>query len=424
MMKANALPGPHDTLRVELDNGITVLARENFASPSVVVRGYYLAGAEDEPAEKAGLAVLTADTMERGTTSRSFEALYEAVEWMGAAFAVEAKAHSTSFGGKALRDDLPALLEIIADVIRHPAFDADEFRRAKGEHLTDLEERAFNPREMSAIVLDELLYPEEHLYHRSIDGTVETIQAIRREDVADFHARYTAPAGAVIVIVGGIKAEEAVAAVEATFGDWHGERPPRAPLPPVGPPATIRRRAYTIADKSQVVLRLGWLGPARSAEDFLAAHLANTILGVFGMMGRLGKRVREENGLAYYVYSHLGGGIAPSPWQVIAGVDPANVEKAVRLIVEECRRFLEEPIPDEEIAESRAYLIGSLPLSLETNEGVANTLTYIERFRLGLDYLQRYPALIQALDAEAVQAAARHYLDPDRYALALAGPLS
>ncbi len=422
MPKPNTLPGPHDTLRVELPNGITVLARENFASPSVVVNGYLLAGAEDEPAEKAGLAVLTADVMERGTKRRPFARLYEAIEWIGASFGLGAGTHITSLGGKALREDLPLLLDIIADVVRNPAFDPDEFRRAKGEHLTDLEERAFNTRAMATILLHELLYPAEHPYHRSINGTVETVERITLEDVIAFHRRFIAPQGMVIAVVGGIKAEEAVAAVEAAFGDWEGERPPRSDLPPVAPPETPRRGFHPIADKTQSDLRLGWIGPSRFSEDFLAAHLANTLFGVFGMMGRLGKRVREENGMAYYVYSRLGGGFGPSPWQVVAGVDPQRVEEAVQLILEETRRLVEQPIAEEELADCKSYLIGSLPLSLETNEGVATTLTYIERYRLGLDYLQRYPDLIGELDGEAVRAAARHYLDPDRYVLAVAGP--
>ncbi len=422
MPKAQALPGPHDTLRVELENGITVLARENFASPSVVVNGYLLAGAEDEPAEKAGLAVLTADVMERGTERRPFTRLYETVEWIGASFGLNAGTHIISLGGKALREDLPLLLDIIADVVRHPAFDPDEFRRAKGEHLTDLEERAFNTRAMATILMHELLYPPEHPYHRSINGTVETVERITLEDVKAFHRRYVAPRGMVIAVVGGIKAEEAVAAVKAAFGDWMGERPPRPPLPPLSPLEAVRRGEHFIADKTQSDIHMGWIGPSRFAEDFLAAHLANTLFGVFGMMGRLGKRVREENGLAYYVYSRLGGGFGPAPWRVIAGVHPDRVEDAVRLIVEETRRLLEQPIGEDELADCKSYLIGSLPLSLETNEGVASTLTYIERYRLGLDYLQRYPDLIGALGVEAVQAAARHYLDPERYALAIAGP--
>ncbi len=422
MTRQHSLPGPHDTLRMVLPNGLTILARENFASPSVVVHGYYRAGAEDEPAEKAGLAVLTADTMERGSKSLPFHRLYETLEWMGASLGIRAGTHITTFGGKALREDLPRLLELIADLIRRPAFDADEFRRAKGEHLTGLEERAHNTRTMASIILDELLYPPEHPYHRSPNGTIETVERITLEDLIAFHRAYVVPREAAIVIVGGIKAEKAVEAVKAAFGAWEGERPPHPSVPPVPPPKEARRRLYPIPDKSQSDLRIGWIGPSRFADDFLAAHVANTLFGIFGMMGRLGRRVREENGLAYYVYSRLGGGFGPAPWSVIAGVNPANVEKAVQLILDETRRLLTEPIPEAELADSKAYLIGSLPLSLETNEGVANTLAYIERYRLGLDYLQRYAELIGAIDAQAVQAAARHYLDPDRYALAIAGP--
>jgi zinc protease len=150
--------------------------------------------------------------------------------------------------------------------------------------------------------------------------------------------------------------------------------------------------------------------------------VCNSILGIFGLMGRLGDKVREEQGLAYYSYSRVDGGPGPGPWRVIAGVNPANVEQAVDSIRAEVGRICQEPVDAEELADNKAFITGSLPLRLETNEGVARTILDMERYELGLDYLQRYDELINAITAEQVQAVAQRWLDPDAYALAIAGP--
>lgn len=419
---SHSLPGPNDTLRQTLPNGITVLARENFASPAVVVHGYLEAGALDEPAELMGLASFTADVMGRGTRRRSFEDLYEEVESVGASFGLSGGTHTSSFGGKGLAEQLPRLLDILSDVLREPAFAPDQIEKERGELLTDLRERAHDTRRMASLAFNELVYPADHPYHGSLDGYPETLQRITRDDMVQFHQRYFSPQGLVIVIVGAVKANDAVKAVNQAFGGWRATRPARAPLPPAPAIAETRERRIAIPEKTQSDLQLGWPGPERRSPDFLHCYLANTVLGVFGMMGRLGKVVREANGLAYYVYSRVDGGSGPGPWRVIAGVNPANVERTVELTRQELRRLCDERVPEEELADSQAYLTGILPLQLETNEGVAQTLINIERYELGLDYLQHYSDAIKSITPEEVQAAAQRWLDPDHFALAVAGP--
>ena len=140
------------------------------------------------------------------------------------------------------------------------------------------------------------------------------------------------------------------------------------------------------------------------------------------MMGRLGDNVREKQGLAYYSYSRVEGGPGPGAWRVIAGVNPANVEQAVASIRDEIKRMCEEPVGEDELADNRAFITGSLPLRIETNEGVARYLLDMERYDLGLDYLQRYDELINAVTLDQIQAVAQRWLDSDAYALAIAGP--
>jgi zinc protease len=139
-------------------------------------------------------------------------------------------------------------------------------------------------------------------------------------------------------------------------------------------------------------------------------------------MGRIGEVVREQAGLAYYAGSSLSGGPGPGPWHVSAGVDPSNIDQAIDLIRAEITRFVNEPVTADELSDSQANYIGRLPLSLESNAGVAGALINLERYALGLDYYRRYPDLIRAITRQDVLDAARHYLHPDRLGIAVAGP--
>jgi zinc protease len=139
------------------------------------------------------------------------------------------------------------------------------------------------------------------------------------------------------------------------------------------------------------------------------------------MYGRIGESVRERSGLAYHASSSLSGGIGPGPWLFLAGVSPSNIDKAIALIRQEIVRFVTEPVTSEELADSQSNYIGRLPLSLESNAGVAAALLNLERYQLGLDYYLRYPDLINAITPAEILDAAQRYLNPDRLAIATAG---
>ncbi len=422
MRQKPSLPGPDDTRREVLPNGLTVMVRENFASPAVVVNGYLQAGAEDETDGKHGLAGFTTDVMQRGTRHRSFNALYEEVESIGAGFGISSGIHLTSFGAKGLAEYLQVLLNILNDVLRAPDFPTQQIEKVRTEIYTDLHERAHDTRRLASLAFYELAYPPEHPYHWSQMGYPETIAGITQDDLVAFYETYFAPQNMVIAVVGGIEVERAIDAVRSIFGDWHKTRPARMPAPPLAPLAELKEQWLTVDDKTQSNLVLGWPGPARGHEDFIPCFVANTLLGVFGMYGRLGKRVREQHGLAYYVYSRLDGGGGPGPWRVVAGFDPRNVQQGIELILDELRVLREQPVQKDELDDTISYLTGSLPLYLETNEGVARSLVNIERYELGLDYLRTYAAMIDAVTSEQVQDVARRWLDLDHYALAIAGP--
>lgn len=419
---ALALPSPETVTRVELPGGLVVLVSENRNSPSVVISGYLWAGAMSEPAEQAGLASFTAGMLMRGTEARTFSAINEALESLGAQLGFRCGVHTVGFGGKALAEDLGLLLEMVGDVLQHPTFPSKEVETLRGQILTGLQRRAYDTRRMARLRFDELLYPD-HPYGRSVLGYEDTVAGLRRDDLAAFYHDHYSPRGMVIAVVGAVSAERAVRKAETALGGWKapGVTPNRDIPPPVSLPEG-RADRVVVEGKTQSDILLGWPGLARKDPDYMCANLTNTILGVFGMMGRLGRNIRDEQGLAYYVYSQLEAGLGVGPWAVIAGVNPANVEPTIQGVLAQVRRLRDEPVPTEDLADSQSFLTGSMPLRLETNEGVGAALLTIERYGLGLDYLQRFSDLVRAVTVHDVQAMALKYLDPDRYVLAVAGP--
>jgi zinc protease len=274
---------------------------------------------------------------------------------------------------------------------------------------------------MASITFDQIVFAG-HPYARPEDGWPETIRAIQREDLVDFHQRAYGPREMTIAIVGAIEPNSVVEQVAAALGNWTNpvqQKPPA--LPALKPLKKAVTRKVKIPGKSQADLVIGTTGPRRKDPDYMADALGNSILGQFGMGGRIGDVVREKSGLAYYASSSLSAGIGPGSWSISAGVNPANVQKARDLICKEIARFVEKGVTPAELADSQSNFIGRLPLSLESNGGVASSLLNIERYDLGLDYLRRYPDMVHAVTPEQVLQAARKYLDPDRLAIAIAG---
>jgi len=416
-----ALPGPHDILRRTLPNGITVLARENWSAPSVVLEGYLLVGNLDEPEHLTGLTSYTSSMLSRGTRRRSFAEISETIEAVGASIGFGADRHTTSFSTKSLAEDIDLVLDVLADELRAPAFPLDHVEKVRGLRMTAIAERENDTRQMASLAFRELMFGA-HPLGRNMLGTRQTNAAIQRDALVEFYETFYRPQGMVIAVVGALPAEAAVAKVAAAFGDWTGDRPVRPALPPVPALDGVRERRVAMPDKSQSDIILGWPAMPRLHPDFDKARLANTVLGVFGMMGRLGTNVRERQGMAYYAYSQLATNKQIGMWLAIAGVNPANVDLAIAAMLQEAQRLADERVPEDELADCKRYLTGSLPLQMETNDGVASVMVDIEWHDLGLDYVERYVEIINSLTADDVQQAAQKYLATGKYAAVVAGP--
>lgn len=420
-MNSSRLPGSESILRDKLANGTTLLAFENPTSPAVVLRGYLPPGSIADPEGKWGLASLTASMLMTGTRRYNFFNLHDRLESMGASLGVGSGSLMTTFYGQCLREDLPTLLAMLQEVLDQPAFPEDHFNRLKTQTLTGIGIQAQDTIAMADQAFDRNFYGAHPYAHPDI-GYAHTVSGLTIEDVRRFHADYYGPSGLVMTVSGGISPEIAAAEFEQTIGTWHKPEQQAQPgLPAYQPIHTTLREHVSLADKSQTDLVIGTLSPKTMSPDYQACALGNSILGQFGMMGRIGEAVRERAGLAYYAQSTLGAGIGPTAWQVMAGVNPANLDKALGLILQELTRFVSEPVSDHELSDARDQAIGRLPLSLETNAGVAQLLLSLERYQLDLDHLRQLPGIFAAITPDDILAGARRYWDLDRLVITSAG---
>ncbi len=418
-----SIPSASNITRRQLDNGLTILVYENPAVQSVNIMGSIHAGGIYESPAKSGLASLVGGALMTGTASRDFDQIHGALEDIGADLGFRGHLHKLGFSGKALAEDLPTLIDIAQDALRNPTFPDEHVERLRGERLTWLQYSSFDTRYRASKAMREALYPAYHPYHYGASGDEASIANIAASDLRQFHAQHFGPRDMILVIVGAVKADDAVELASEVFGDWRNDSQPQVRQvrrPPAN--GSSSRQVVAVPGKTQSDICMGVFGPARLAEDYVPAQLANSILGEFGMMGRIGKSVREEKGLAYYAYSRLGGGHGPEPWTVSAGVNPENVDLAIASALEEVERLTSETVSDDDLADNQSYFTGRMPLRLESNEGIASDIHGMQSFGLGLDYLATYAATVYQIGADDLLRAARRYLGADDMVIAVAGP--
>jgi zinc protease len=419
-MTKHSLPNPENVTRVVLPNGLRILVRENHAAPVAVLDGYLPVGAIHEPGEQAGLSSFVASLLTRGSAHYDFDSFNETIEAIGASLGVGSDRHTASLGSTSLSEDFPTMVAVLADILRRPTFPAEHIERVRQQKLVSLQEREQDTQRMAALRFQETLYAG-HPYGRSISGYTPTVSTIQRDDLVNFHARHYTPNGGVLVVVGDVETAQVLDLLQQHFADWHGPVADQR-IPTLPKPAQVTRLHHAIAGKVQADIVLGCPAIPRHHPDYYALRVANCILGQFGMMGRLGEQVREEQGLAYYSYSSFDADEHAGLWIAEAGVSPENVEQAVASMLAEFARLGSEPVGEEELSDSQAYMTGTMPLRLETNDGVASTLLSMEWHGLGLDYLQRYNELINNITPADVQRVAQKYWPADGYTLVVAGP--
>jgi len=433
---------PLNPRRVVLENGVTIIAKSNHTTPAVSTLVGVRTGAYADPPDRDGTAALCARVLDRGTVTRSAEAIADDLDGRGASLSVVAGRHQMAVAATCLMEDFRDVLALAADIARHPRFAEEEIVTRRENLISSIRQAQDDPASMADDAFMQALYGE-HSYARQVRGTIPGIEAIRRQDLVRFHQRGFDPSAITVIVVGDVEEDAAIAAVSKLFGDWTPQSKstpvfPEASTSAIAMAASTARQAVAVPDaanpaarrlvsvammnKAQADVVYGFVGIRRSDPDYTAMSVMNNALGQYAIGGRLGDSIRERQGMAYYVFSSLDATFGPGPFSIRAGVSAANVDKTIASIDVELATLLEKGFTQHEIDESKSYMIGSIPRQLETNAAIASFLLSVDTFGLGLDYDARLPGLIGAVTKDAADAAARRLLDPARAVVAVAGP--
>jgi zinc protease len=408
--------------REVLASGVTVIAKETHTTPAVTLHIGVRAGTIYDPPGRSGLAHFISRTIDRGTATRSADQIAEELDTRGVSLSVSVNRHALSLVSTCLVEDFDDVLALLADIVVHPTFPPHEVETRRGEILTLIRQDEDNPAAVAGDALMELLYGESHPYGWHPRGTVATVEAIDGPALLRFHTARVAPPAVSLAVVGDIDARRAIDTAASVFDGWRAAAEADPQIPPVPPSGARRVHVHPMMNKAQADIAYGFTTILRSDPSYYAYWLMNNILGQYSLGGRLGESIRERQGMAYYAFSSLDANVVPGPLMIRAGVNPSNVERAVASIDAELAKLAAGGPTEKELQESKQYLIGSMPRTLETNIGIATFLQTAEFFGLGLDYDLRVPGLLRAVTRDDVHRAARQTLEPSKAAVVVAGP--
>jgi zinc protease len=414
---------PLDPRRRVLANGIVVLAKESRTTPAVTILAGVRAGAFYDPGGQEGTAALAARVLDRGTETYTAEEMADLLDGRGAALSVMAGRHQLTVSATCLSEDFDAIFSMIADVIRRPLFDPQEVETRRAELLTAILQDEDDPAAVAVDVLMSRLYPH-HPYGRRPRGTLDTVQALTRDDLAAFHRMWFTPEGTTLVVVGDVDADAVVRAAAREFESWEAVRGTESPMPEVDSPPARDLAAVPMMSKAQADIAYAFVGLRRADPDYYAAWVMNNALGQYALGGRLGDSIRERQGMAYYVYSSLDASLARGPLMIRAGVAGQDVERTIVSIDRELEAVRDGGLTAKELDESKRYLIGAIPRQLETNAGIAGFLLSSEFHGLGPAHDRELPGLLEEVTLADANRIAARLLEPSRAAIVVAGPWS
>ncbi len=412
------------SLRIQrsvLDNGMVLLVNKRPDSETVSARISFRAGAVFDPPDKPGLSKFVSKMIIRGTERRTYSQIIREVESAGSSIDF---ASGDEFFGCSIRSTpnfLRKVIEIAFDCIRNPSFPDHEIEKVRGILITEVMEREDSTAAVAKRVARENLFPEGNPYHHDPGGYLDSLKRITRQDLVGFWRKYFSPQHCVVSASGPISLRKLKDQLQR-IREWEGEIP-LPQLPTYSPLSTARnKRIVSMAHKSQVDIVTVTPAIPRNDPDYYALATANVILGRIGLMGRLGKAIRDRQGLAYYATSSYVAQIGTGYWLANIGVNPNNVERALSSLESEMTRIGSNLVAKSERSDAITHQIGSLSLALETTGGAAKVMQEIEVHELGIDYLKRYGRLLKSVTREDIRRVSEAFIDPERAVTAIVGP--
>lgn len=402
-----------------LSNNMVLLHAERKALPMVTVVMAVRAGSIAEPADKAGLAYLTAALLNEGTAKRTSREISEAIEFVGGSLSSSAGQDYATISLSILKKDVGLGFDLLSDIVMNPAFNEDEIRRKKRITRNWLIQQNEEPGAVASIAFSKAVFGE-HPYARQVQGTIESLDSISRQDIINFHNAFFAPNNTIMSVVGDISRDELRSLLEKHLGKWQQKTVAAADLPAVraaDKPTVIKINR----DLVQANIIFGHVGISRDNPDYYAVSVMNYILGGGGFVSRLMDNIRDNKGLAYDVHSFFAANRYGGSFRAGLQTKNESAHIAIDEVIREIERIRTEPVRDKELQDAKSYLTGSFPLRIDSNSKIAGFVLAVEFNSLGLDYVDKYPSLINAVTKEDILRVARKYLDTKNYVLVVVG---
>jgi len=395
-----------------LPNGAALLVSEQHNLPMVLVRVVLDAGARRDPQGRGGLANLTAALLGEGTARRSAQQIKDAVDFIGGSLGADANTDYAVVALQVLRKDLDTGLDLLADVLLHPAFKPEELARQREAILAAIRADEDDPTSVAQKAFIRALFGDTPYGHPD-EGTDESVRRITRADVQDFFRRYYGPGHAAVVVVGDLSAAEARERFAHVLADWRGAAPAPFAYPPLAEPPAHRIEIDRPVTQAGIVM--GNLGIARGNPDYEAVAVMDYVFGSGGFSSRLMDNIRTRAGLAYSVGSFFAARKSPGPFEIVMQTKTASVADAIARAREQAERIRDAPVSDDELQEAQRYLTGSFPLRLDSDGKIADFIAQSWFYELGMDYPERYIERVKAVTIADVQRVAQAYIHPDRF---------
>ena len=412
------IPAPIETM---LGNGLQLVFVEDRRLPIVSFRLAFRSGDANDPPAIPGLSDMTSHLMTEGTEARSSRQIAEDIERIGATLAVGSGSDFTTVGASALSIYLEEILELMADVTLRPSFPQNEFDLARENTKQILIQQRAQPNFLASERLSQVLFGN-HPYAR-ISPTPESLDAMSRQKLVEFHKSVFTPANAVMIVVGDVDHNQIIERMELLFGQWKGVTSAKSEFS--SPPMRTIRSAYLVdrpgSEQSNIVIAN--MGIIRTSPDYFPMLLLHTVLGA-NASSRLFMNLREEKGYTYGAYSSLDARRLAGTFRATAEVRTPVTGASLHEFFFELARIRSENVSAEELNNAKSYLSGVFPIRIETQDGLIDQLVSVKMFDLPRDYLHTYRDNVNAVTAEDILRVAEQYVTPDHAAIVIVGDAS
>lgn len=406
--------------QIAVAKGEDVWFAEDHTLPMVATVAAFPAGSVYDPKGKDGLASFAASLMDEGAGKLDSKAFQAALADKAIQFAVQADRDWTVVSLITLTANAKVAFKLLGTALAHPRFDGEAIARVRAQMLQNLQQEGEDPAQIAARDFHQVFFGP-HPYAHDTDGDGPGLTAINRNDLVNFSASHWVRNGVKIAVAGDLNTTTLTALLKSTFGPLRATAVPPPPNPTrLGAPG-LHQFKMDVPQPNAVFALPGLL---RSNPDYLAAYVANYILGGGGFSSRLTNEVREKRGLTYDISTDVPALRKAGLIEGTVATRADAMNQTLAAVRDTMTKFSAEGPTQQELDDAKTYLTGSYPLSFSSNAGIAGQLSAFQRAGMPVDYVAKRNSLINAITRDDVKRVAKKYFDPKRMTVVVAGTMT